>query len=153
DLFGEPKRMIKRERVHERAEAQALRPLRDGGEKDARRRRHAERRRVVLSEMIGMEARAIISLDELQPLLILLVQGKRALIHVIEDAEFQAHRKIFRSVGMAEGAKTRLGSRRFELPNLDLAGMPTGFPEVPSHLHAKPRHARAPPRLFKPDRH
>ena len=71
DFFGEPQRMIERERVDERPEAEPLRPLRDGGEEDARRGRHAERRRVMLGEVIGVEAARVIGLDQLQPLLVL----------------------------------------------------------------------------------
>jgi hypothetical protein len=40
------------------------------------------------------------------------VQGKRALIHVIEDAEFQAHERGFRWIEMGNAKEARRLSLR-----------------------------------------
>jgi hypothetical protein len=63
--------------------------LRDSRKKYARRRRHAERRGMVLGEMISMKARAVVLLDNLQALLEEIGYGTPATIEMIENAEFQ----------------------------------------------------------------
>jgi hypothetical protein len=80
--------MIKRQRIDQRPKAQPFGALRDGGEKDARRRRHAERRRVMLGEMIGVETGAVVKLDQLQPGLVIIPQRQVITIEVIENSKF-----------------------------------------------------------------
>ena len=65
DLVDQPQRVIERQQVDHRAEAQLFRPLRDGREKDAGRRCVAERRVVVLGEVIAVKTGAVVRLDEL----------------------------------------------------------------------------------------
>ena len=87
DLLGEPHRVVQRERVDERAEAQPRRALRDGRQEHARRRRQAERRPVVLGEVVRMEARPVVGLGQHETVLVLAPEvGDRA-VHVVEDAE------------------------------------------------------------------
>ena len=64
---GDPQRMIHRRNVEQWAETQPLGPLRYRGKKDAGRRRHAERRRMMFRDIIGAKARAIVLFDELEP--------------------------------------------------------------------------------------
>jgi hypothetical protein len=80
--------MVQRQRVDQRPEAKVSRALRHRGEEHARRRRHAERRGVMLGQVIGMEAGPVIGLDDLQPLLVVLCQRHVVAVEVIENAEF-----------------------------------------------------------------
>src|SRR5262249_32673858 len=80
--------MVERHRPHQRPEPQALRALSDGGKKNARRRRHAERRRMMLGEVIGIEGGAIIGLCDFEAVLVIVCERPRITVEVIEDAEF-----------------------------------------------------------------
>jgi hypothetical protein len=62
DLVDQAQRVIQRQAVDERPEPQRPRPLRRGGEEDARRWRVAQRRAVVLGEVVGVEPRALVAL-------------------------------------------------------------------------------------------
>src|SRR5260370_19150799 len=79
--------MIEVHGVDQRAEAQRLGALRHRGEKDAGRGRHAERRRVMLGQVIGVKARLLVELDQPQPLVELPAEIGPAAVHVVEDAE------------------------------------------------------------------
>ena len=79
--------MIERQQINERTEAQMARALRDGGEKDPRRSGDAERRRVMFGEVVGVDARAIISLDQAQPVLVMLAERQTRMVQMIEYAE------------------------------------------------------------------
>ena len=59
-----------------------------GGQEHARRGRHAERRRMVLGEMIGVEARAIVGLGNPQAVLVVVRERAAVAVEMIEDAEF-----------------------------------------------------------------
>jgi hypothetical protein len=87
DLLGQPQRVVLRERVDQRAEPQTLAVLRGGGEKDARRRREAERRPVVLGKVVAVETAAIVGADQLEPVGVLRTEIGLGAIHVIEHAE------------------------------------------------------------------
>jgi len=63
--------MIEAERIGERAQAQAAGALGDGGEEQAGRRRRAERRAVVLGDVIGVKPRPLIELGQLQAVFVL----------------------------------------------------------------------------------
>src|ERR1700674_1068377 len=88
ELFQEAHRMIERQEVEERAEPYTARLARGGGEIDARRRRHRERRRMVLGEMIAGEAGLLRRLQEDQALLIGFLQRLAPVVDIIEYAEF-----------------------------------------------------------------
>src|SRR5579883_56777 len=88
NLVDQPQRMIEVERVDQRAEAQCLRALGDGGEEHAGRGGHAERRRMVFGDVIGVETALLVELDQLQPLLELPAEIAAGAVHVVEDAEF-----------------------------------------------------------------
>ena len=62
DLLDHPQRMIERQRIDQRAKAQAFRALRDRSQEHAGARRHAKRRRVMLGDVIGVEAVLIVDL-------------------------------------------------------------------------------------------
>ena len=87
DLLDEPQRVIQRQAVDERAEAQRRRALGRGGEEDARRRPVPERRAVVLGQVVGVEAGLLVALDEREALLELPADREAALVDVIEDPE------------------------------------------------------------------
>ena len=87
DLVDQAQRVIEVDRVDQRPEAQRLGALRDGGEEHAGRGRHAERRRVVLGQVIGVEAGSLVELDQSQPVVELPVQVAAGAVHVVEDAE------------------------------------------------------------------
>ena len=88
DLFGQAQRMIEAERIDQRAETERGGALGDGGEEQAGRGRHAERRAVMLGHMIGVETRPLVELDEAQALFVLALGVRPRAIEVVEDAEF-----------------------------------------------------------------
>src|SRR5262245_40638350 len=88
DFFEQPQRMVQRHRPYQWAESQPARALRDGGQEHAGRGRHAERRRMVLSEMIGVESRAIVGLCNLEAVLVIVRKRAAVAIEMIEDPEF-----------------------------------------------------------------
>ena len=92
DFLGEPQRVVRRQHVDQRAETDAARALGDGGQEHARRRRQVERRRVMLAHVIRAKAGAVVEPDQLEPLLVLLREGIRAAVVLIEDAEL--HRLV-----------------------------------------------------------
>jgi hypothetical protein len=85
--------MVQRQHVDARAEAQAPGALGHGAEEDVLRRRQAvDRRRVVLGQVIRVEAGRVEALDLQQPLAIDAVQAQaRHRLDVVEDAESQGH--------------------------------------------------------------
>jgi hypothetical protein len=82
--------MVKRKRIDQWTEAQALRALSDRCEENAGRGGEAQRRRVMLGGMIRIEAAAIVGFDDLQPFLIECVQRTIVAIEVVENAEFHS---------------------------------------------------------------
>jgi hypothetical protein len=87
DLFREPQRMMHRQHIDERPQPNALRPLRDRREKHAGRGRHAEGRRMMLAHVIGAKAGTVVELDQSQAILILISEGKRPEIVLVENSE------------------------------------------------------------------
>ena len=87
DLVDQAQRMIEVDGVDQRPEAQRLGALGHGGQEHAGRGRHAERRRVMLGQVIGVEARALVELDQPQPLVELPAEIGAGAVHVVEDAE------------------------------------------------------------------
>jgi hypothetical protein len=92
ELFQEPQRVIKRQEIEQRAEPDAPRLARRCGEKDARRRRHRQRRRVVLREVIAVEAGGLGRLQQSEAILVGLLQDFAAVIDVVENAELHVLR-------------------------------------------------------------
>src|SRR5262249_3081400 len=88
DFFDQPQRMVERHRPYQRPEPKTRGPFRHGGKKYARRRRHAQRRRVMLGEMVGVEPRAIVGLGDLESILIVVREPVAVAVEVIEDTEF-----------------------------------------------------------------
>jgi hypothetical protein len=87
DLFEEAQRVMQRQRVDQRPEAQAPRALRHCGEKDAGSRRHAERRRMMLGQVIAADAEPVIGLDQRQPVLVKLAERLGPAVEMVEDAD------------------------------------------------------------------
>jgi hypothetical protein len=91
DLFDQSERMVQRQHVDARAEAQAASALRHGGKEDVLRRGQAvDGGRVVLGQMVGVEARGVEALDLDQALAIDPVEPQpRDRLDVVEDPESQ----------------------------------------------------------------
>ena len=87
DLFDHPERVIKWQCIDHRPEAKPLRALRDGGKKDARRWRHSNRRRMVLSEMVAVEPGPIIAFNEFETILVIVAQWQIVAIEMIKYAK------------------------------------------------------------------
>ena len=66
DFLDQAQRMIERQQIDQRAEAQRLGALRHRREEQPGRGGAAERRRMVLGEMIAVEAGAVIGFDQLR---------------------------------------------------------------------------------------
>src|SRR5215475_9662296 len=92
DFFDQPNRMVKRQRIDQWAETKSLCALRHGSQEYAGRRCHAERRRVMLGNMIGIEAYLIISLDKLEACLVIILQRQIAPVQMVKYAKL--HRVI-----------------------------------------------------------
>ena len=87
DFLDEPQGVVEGQQVDERPQTDAPGALRRRGEEQRRGWRHAEGRGVVLGEVIAGEAGGIRGLQELQPLLVELMQGRLAAINPIEQAK------------------------------------------------------------------
>ncbi len=92
DLVDQPQRVVERQQVDHRPEAKPLGALRNGGQEQAGRRRIAERRVVVLGEVIAVEAGAVVCLDQSEPLLEMAGERQAAVVEVVEDPE--AHGRL-----------------------------------------------------------
>ena len=90
DLFDQAERMIERQQIDQRPEAQFRRALRQRCEDQRRRGGGAERRRVMFGDVIAVEAGAIVSLGDGQPLGVELAERHARVVDVVEDAEFHA---------------------------------------------------------------
>src|SRR5262249_29182562 len=88
ELFQQPERMVEGKEIGQRAEPDAPRFARGGGQKYARRRRHRQRRRVMLGEVVTVKAGGLGRLQQGEPVLVGLLQRLPARVDVIEDAEF-----------------------------------------------------------------
>ena len=88
DFLDQPQRVMERHRPDQWTEAKPRRALRHRGEEHARRGRHAERRRVVLGEMISVEPGAIVGLRNFETILVIVRKRAAVAVEVIEDTEF-----------------------------------------------------------------
>jgi hypothetical protein len=79
--------MIERQRIDQRPEAQALGALRDGRQEHAGARRHAKRRRVMLSDVIGVESEPVVDLGQAEAGFVVVAQRQIVAVEMIEDAE------------------------------------------------------------------
>src|SRR5204862_8319514 len=105
--------MMERKRVDEGTEAYALRALRDCGKKNAGRSGEAERRRMMLGGVIGVEAAAIVGFDKPQPLLIERGEGTLVAIEVVENADHHyASSRISSPTGSSAKASALTRSER-----------------------------------------
>jgi hypothetical protein len=73
------------QRIDQRTESQIFGSLRHAREEHARRGRHAEGRKVVLGQVIGVEAGRIIGLRHAQPMLVVLGERQVVAIEMIEN--------------------------------------------------------------------
>src|SRR6266850_2632496 len=138
DLLGEPQGVVERQRIHERPEAQSPRSLRGEREEDRGRGRHAERRRVVLGDVQGVETEPVIRLGELEAVLDLLGERTPARVDVVEDAEFhhpapsgmvlQGAKRSFRRTLVRRKLFLRLGQKPVQPEKI----VPKAFVPIPS---------------------
>ena len=87
DLLDEPQRVVERQDVDERSQADPAGALGCRREKQARRGGHAERRGVMLCQVVGVEASGLRRLHELQPLLVELLHRCAAPVDPVEQSE------------------------------------------------------------------
>ena len=88
DFFDQPDRMIERQQIDHRSEPQGFGALRDRRQIDAGRRGHAERRRMVLRDVVAVDAGAFIGLRQAQAIFVKFCERNARVIHVVEHAEF-----------------------------------------------------------------
>ena len=102
-------------------------------EEHARRRRHAERRRVMLGEMVGVESRAIVGLDN--PEAILVIVGKRPAVTVRDDRRPRIPCSLraasFAPVASSIDSRTNIGPDHFDL-SMSSAPRQGGICRLPS---------------------
>jgi hypothetical protein len=87
DLLDQPQRVVERQEIDQRPEPEPLRALRHGSHEQAGRGGEAQRRAVVLGQMIGVEAVPVVGLGQPHAVLDLLAERHAAVVHVLEDAE------------------------------------------------------------------
>ena len=80
--------MMERQRVDQRSEAELFGALRDAGEVDGRRGGKAERRLVMLGDVVAVEATAIVGFDDLETVVVEFLQRHAARVDVVENSEF-----------------------------------------------------------------
>src|SRR5206468_1829972 len=95
DFFDEPQGVIERQQVDKWSQTDTPGALRCRGEEQRRRGRHAEGRSVVLRQVVTEEAGGVRRLQELQPLLIKLMQGRLAPINPIEQSKGHLRHGVF----------------------------------------------------------
>ena len=78
--------MIERQQINQRPDPQVLRALRQRGEDQGRRGGGAERRRVMLGDVIAVEAGAIVRFGECQPVGVELTEWGARVVYVVEVA-------------------------------------------------------------------
>ena len=72
--------MVERKGVDQRSETKPPGALGDGGQENAGGRRHAQGRRVVLRQMVGVEALPLVRLDQRQTRLVVVPQRQIAAV-------------------------------------------------------------------------
>ena len=90
DLFDHAQGRVERKKIDQRAQTNAFRLARDRAEVHARDRHHVDGRRVVLGDVVAVEARVVGGRDEREALVELLRERTVGTIDVVEEAEFHA---------------------------------------------------------------
>ena len=91
NLFGQTQRMIKGQGIDHGPEAKLFGALGNGRQKQVRRRRHTQWRRVMFGHVITVKTGRVISLDQLEAVVIKLVRGKISAVHVVENTDIDWH--------------------------------------------------------------
>src|SRR5262245_45327206 len=102
--------MVRRQHVDQRAEPDATCALCRGGKEHARRRRHIERRRMMLADVISAKACPVVEFDQREPLLVLLGERIRPAVVLVEDAELHRASAPPYSAACATGLPTSASS-------------------------------------------
>jgi hypothetical protein len=110
DFLDEPQRVVERQAVHAGAEANAPRALGGGGEEEPGHRGQAQRRRVMLGQVIGVEAARVVFLQQAQPALVVLVHGHVAPVEMVEDPEVHGARQRKPPPGGKESGQEKSGT-------------------------------------------
>jgi hypothetical protein len=109
--------MMEWQGIDKRPEPQVPRALRNAGEEDAGRRRHAKRREMMLGNVIAMEPASIIGFRELEALLMKIREWQFVAVKMIEDAKIHYPFALRCGVALREAAIPRsIPSRRFPTP-------------------------------------
>ena len=97
DLFEQADRMMQRQEIDQRAELDGRGPLRHRGEEHRGRRGHPEVGRVVLGQVVAVEAEPLVKLDQPQPGGVLLADRTPIGVDMVEHPEAhpaRAHRTM-----------------------------------------------------------
>jgi hypothetical protein len=89
DFFIDPQRVIERQHVDQRSQPEALRALDRRSNENARARRHAERRRVVLRQVIREISFSLHQYDEAEPVFIERGERPAVAVQMVENSEFE----------------------------------------------------------------
>src|SRR5690242_13457127 len=89
-LLDDAHRVVQRQDRDERPQPQPRGPLRGRRQHQVRRRRDGQRRPVVLGQVVGVEAKPVVGLDQLKPLSDLLDVRPSRVVVVVDDPEAHA---------------------------------------------------------------
>ncbi len=86
-LLDEPERVVERQAVHARPEPDAPGALGGRGQEDPGHRSQAERRRMVLGQVVGVEAGRVVLLEQPEAVLVEVRHRDVPAVEVVEDAQ------------------------------------------------------------------
>ncbi len=108
DFLEQPERKVERQEIDQRAESAASWYAGRGAARNSPRRgRHAELRRMMLGEMVAMEAQRLVALGERQPMGIMRLYAHAIGVDMIEDAEFHGRPSPVLSAILERGGTAR----------------------------------------------
>ena len=87
DFLHEPQRIVKRQQIDQRPHMDSPGACGDRGEKNAGRRREAERRRVMFGDVVAEKTGGVGGRDQLEALLVYAIERLVATLEMVEDAE------------------------------------------------------------------
>ena len=88
DLFDQAQRVVERQQIDQRAKPQILGAVGERRHDQRRRGCRAQRRRVVLGDVVAVEARAVVGLGNLELVGVELAEWHACIVDVVEYAEF-----------------------------------------------------------------
>jgi hypothetical protein len=127
DFFGEPQRMMSRQNIDKRRQAEPFCALGCGRQEDTGRWRQIQRRRMMLAHVVGPKSGLIVEFDQFQTVFVLFAERIGPTIVLIEYAELH-HVPFLKSfwIGRDETGKRLLRRAAFcdGVPPLRAHNMP-----------------------------